>query len=229
MYGKQARLPFEDSSSKHELMELVHSDICGPIQMVSLGGAKYIITFINHFSHYPMCYFLEKKDEQASLDAFKKYKAWVENQKGRCIKTLHTDGGGEYVNEEFRQFLTDNSISHEKTMRHTPQSNGLAKCMNRTLAEKTQSLLHGVNLPYKLWGEAWNTARYLYAKGPVKAHDSMPEAKFKSFNGRKLVVKHLKVYICIAFEHIPDALQTELQPKSKLLIFVSYMMKEKAY
>ena len=31
MYGKQARLPFEDSSSMHELMELVHSDICGPI------------------------------------------------------------------------------------------------------------------------------------------------------------------------------------------------------
>ena len=50
MYRKQARLPFEDSSSTHELMELVHSDICGPIQRVSLSGVKYIITFIDHFS-----------------------------------------------------------------------------------------------------------------------------------------------------------------------------------
>ena len=50
MYRKQARLPFEDSSSMHELMELVHSDICGPIRTVSLSGAKYIITFIDHFS-----------------------------------------------------------------------------------------------------------------------------------------------------------------------------------
>ena len=105
-----------------------------------------------------MCYFLEKKDGQVSLDAFKTYKAWAENQMGRHIKTLCTDGGGEYVNEEFQQFLTDNSISHEKTMRHTLQSNRLDECMNRTLAEKTQSLLHGTNLPYKLWAEAWNTA-----------------------------------------------------------------------
>src|ERR1035438_2039342 len=121
MYGKQARLPFEDSSSTHELMELVHSDICGPISTVSLGGTRDIITFIDHFSRYPMCYFLEKKDGQASLDAFKKYKAWAENQTGRCIKTLHTNGGGEYVNDELQGFLTNNSISHKKTTRHTPQ------------------------------------------------------------------------------------------------------------
>ena len=176
-----------------------------------------------------MCYFLKTKDGQASLDAFEQYKAWAENQTGRHIKTLCTDGGGEYVNGEFQEFLAKHGITHEKTTRHTPQSNGLAERMNRTLAEKTRSLLHGANLPYKLWGEAWNTARYLYAKGPVKAHDSTPEAKFKSFNGRKSVVKHLKVYGCTAFEHIPDALRTKLEPKSKKLIFVGYATKEKAY
>ena len=101
--------------------------------------------------------------------------------------------------------------------------------MNCTLAEKTRSLLHGANLPYKLWAEAWNTARYLYVKGPVKAHDSTPEAKFKSFNGRKSVVKHLKVYGCMAYEHIPNVLRSKLDPKSKKLIFVGYTMKEKAY
>src|ERR1035438_9615462 len=132
MYGKQARLPLEDSSSLHKLMELVHSDICGPIRMVSLSGARYIITFINHFSCYPMCYFLERKDGQASLDAFKKYKAWAENQTGRHIKTLCTNGGGEYVKEEFQEFLTDNGISHEKTTRYTLQSNRLAEHMIRT-------------------------------------------------------------------------------------------------
>src|ERR1035438_759812 len=72
-------------------------------------------------------------------------------------------------------------------------------------------------------------AQYLYTKGPVKAHDSTPKARFKSFNGRKSVVKHLKVYRCTAFEHIPDTLRTKLQPKSKKLIFVGYMVKEKAY
>ena len=83
--------------------------------MVSLGGARYIITFIDHFSCYPMCYFLEKKDGQATLAAFEKYKAWAENQTGRHIKTLHTDGGGKYVNDEFQEFLIKNGICHEKT------------------------------------------------------------------------------------------------------------------
>ena len=50
MYGKQTIIPFEDSSSTYELMELVHSDICGPIQTMSLSGAEYIIMFINHLS-----------------------------------------------------------------------------------------------------------------------------------------------------------------------------------
>src|SRR5277367_4689741 len=98
-----------------------------------------------------MCYFLEKKDGQAALDAFKQYKAWAENQTGKRIKTLRTDSGGEYVNGEFTEFMVGNGIAHKKTTRHTPESNGLAERMNRTLAEKTRSLLHGVNLPYKLW------------------------------------------------------------------------------
>ena len=84
-----------------------------------------------------MCYFLKMKDGQAALDAFEQYEAWPENQMERHIKTLHTDGGGEYVNGEFLKFLSKNGISHKKTMQHTPQSNGLAEQMNHTLAEKT--------------------------------------------------------------------------------------------
>ena len=74
-----------------------------------------------------MCYFLQMKDGQPAMDAFKQYMAWAENQMGRHIKTLYTDGGGEYVNGEFLEFLSKNGISHKKTTQHTPQSNGLAE------------------------------------------------------------------------------------------------------
>ena len=110
------------------------------------------------------------------------------------------------MNGEFQDFLSKNGINHKKTTRNTPQSNGVAESMNCTLAEKTISLLHGANLPYKLWAEAWNTVIYLYSKIPLKVHESMPEAKFKSLKGRKSMVKHLKVYGCTAFEHIPKEL-----------------------
>ena len=125
--GRQARLPFEDSNSSYKLMELVHSDNCGPIQPMSLGRVKYIIMFMDYFSQYPMCYFLKMKDRQVALDAFEQYKAWAENQMGKYIKTLYTDSGGEYVNGEFQEFLNKIGISHEKTMQHAPQSNGLAE------------------------------------------------------------------------------------------------------
>ena len=62
-----------------------------------------------------MCYFLEKKDGQAALHAFKQYKTWAENQTGRHIETLHTNGGGKYANDEFQEFLIKNGISHKKT------------------------------------------------------------------------------------------------------------------
>lgn len=49
-----------------------------------------------------MCYFLQMTEGQVALDAFKQYKAWAENQTGRHINTLCTDGGGEYVNIGFK-------------------------------------------------------------------------------------------------------------------------------
>ena len=64
-----------------------------------------------------MCYFLKTKDGKAALDAFEEYKAWAENQMGKCIKTLQTDGGGEYVNGEFLDYMKMKGIAHEKKRR----------------------------------------------------------------------------------------------------------------
>jgi Integrase core domain len=91
-------------------MELVHSDVLGPIRIASIGRAKYVLIFIEHKSRYPKCYYLESKEGSIILEKFEEYKVWVENITGSRIKVLRTDGGGEYVNKAFDEYLKNCGI-----------------------------------------------------------------------------------------------------------------------
>lgn len=77
-----------------EILELIHSDVFGPVPIPSLGGAIYYVSFIDDFSRNTRLYFLKKKSEV--LSKFKEYKALVENQTGKKIKVLRTNNGGEF-------------------------------------------------------------------------------------------------------------------------------------
>ena len=51
LYGKQAMNSHSTVSKKRSgPLELVHSDVCGPMPIVSMGGASYFVTFIDDFS-----------------------------------------------------------------------------------------------------------------------------------------------------------------------------------
>nr|GEY19641.1 retrovirus-related Pol polyprotein from transposon TNT 1-94 [Tanacetum cinerariifolium] len=59
-----------------------------------------------------------------------------ENQTGRTVKKLRTDNGLEICNQEFKQLCIESRIARYLTVAGTPQQNGLAKCMNKTLMDK---------------------------------------------------------------------------------------------
>jgi transposase InsO family protein len=184
IYGRQARLPFIESSetNNYDILELVHRDICGLMHIPSLGGTRYVLTFTDHKSRYPYCAYTAMKDAATCLEKFKEFRAWAEIRTGkkiRRVKTLRSDGGGEYINDMLQAYLRQEGVEHQYSAHYTPQQNGLAKRMNRTLLEKTKSMLHGANLLYNLWAETWETARYLYAKGLVTAlKKDTPESMF---------------------------------------------------
>jgi hypothetical protein len=75
-------------------LELVHTDLCGPMQTDSIGGSFYFLTFIDDFSRKIWIYFLRHKSE--TFEKFKEFKAEAEKQSGKYIKALRLDGGGEY-------------------------------------------------------------------------------------------------------------------------------------
>jgi len=147
LIGKQPRNAFSSSTSHRskELLSAVYSDVCGPLEVPSLGGNKYFISFVDEFSRKIWLYLIKAKSE--AFDMFQKFKVLVEKQCGKSIKILRTDGGGEYTSKVFEKFCEDNGIMHEVIAPYTPHHNGLAERRNKSLLDMTRSMLKMKKMP----------------------------------------------------------------------------------
>ncbi|GMF70869.1 unnamed protein product [Phytophthora fragariaefolia] len=138
------------------VLGLVHTDVMGPMQTRTSGGCTFGVTFIDDYSRHVTVYFMKAKSEV--LSKFKIYKAAMENATGKTIKRLRSDNGGEYTDKLFKAYLNRNGIKHEKTVPYTPQQNGLAERMNRSLVEMARCMLYHEG-PDPQFGEHQNTIR----------------------------------------------------------------------
>lgn len=94
--------PMVGGTRATQLLELVHSNVCGPVFVLSLGGAKYILIFIDDFSRYGWLYTLKHKSD--AFEVFKGFQTLAEQQSGHQLKCLRTDNGGEYDSNAFNDF-----------------------------------------------------------------------------------------------------------------------------
>ena len=95
------------------MLELIHSDLCGPMSTQARGGYEYFVMLFDDYSRYGYVYLLRRKSE--CFDNFKEFKAEVENKHGKHIKSLRSDRGGEYLSGEFLQYLSDVGIISQLT------------------------------------------------------------------------------------------------------------------
>jgi transposase InsO family protein len=116
--------PFKSVERKTNVLDLVHSDLCEFNGMLTRGGNRYFITFIDDCSRFTHVYLLKHKDD--AFNSFKTYKAEVENQLSTTIKVLRSDRGGEYFSAEFDAYCEEYGIIHECSAPCTPQQNGMA-------------------------------------------------------------------------------------------------------
>ena len=105
------------------MLELVHTDTCELGGILTHGGNKYFITFIDDFSKFTYVYLMKNKSD--AFENFKTYLHEVENQFGRKIKRIRSDRGREYESNEFNSFLRSLGIIHETTPPYSPSSNGV--------------------------------------------------------------------------------------------------------
>jgi transposase InsO family protein len=116
--SKQQRLKFDTSTTKSKcILDLIHSDVW-QAPVVSLGGARYFVSFIDDFSKRCWVYLIRRKADV--LAVFKTFKARVELEYEKKIKCLRTDNGGEYTSDEFDNFCQHEGIKRQFTTAYTP-------------------------------------------------------------------------------------------------------------
>ena len=134
LQGKMTKSPFKSKGERaKELLELIHTDVCGPFSTLARGGFEYFITFTDDMSRYGYLYLMKYKSE--SFEKFREFKNEVENQTGKSIKILRSDRGGEYLSTEFEEFLKENGIISQLTPPYTPQLNEVFERRNHTLLD----------------------------------------------------------------------------------------------
>jgi hypothetical protein len=149
----------------------------------------------------------------------REYLLFLKKQCGSKVIAVRSDRGGEYVNKTFQAFFASKGVPHQRTAPYTPQQNGAAERLNRTLMEKARPMLVESGLPLKLWIEAVATANYLRNRSPVAGSKKTP---FETFFRRRSDVKHLRTFGATAYALKPDKDVRKLDAKGVKGILVGY-------
>ena len=139
MAGKATRLPFCKAKRATLPLQLIHSNICGPMNVRARHGAHYFITSIDDFTRYDYVYLISHKSK--ALKCFKRYSRLVENQLNVNIKALWTNKGREYLYDLFKNYCEDKGITRQLTIPSTLQQNGIVERRNRTLLDMVRSMM----------------------------------------------------------------------------------------
>ena len=224
--GKMTNHPYKAIGSRsHQILELVHTDLCGPMKKPSLSGARYFMIFVDDFSRKTFVYFLRHKSDAQST--IKEFIVHVERQTGQKVKMIKSDNGGEYKSRSLANYLLGHGISHNFAVPYTPQQNGTAERTNRIVIEKARCMLLDAGMPSWFWADAVSTAVYQRNITPSTT------IKMKTPNGvffnRKVYVGHLKVFGCKAQVYVPGKIRQKWDPTSKSCVFIGYTSSHRNY
>ncbi|GIL54486.1 hypothetical protein Vafri_10006 [Volvox africanus] len=223
--AKHPHKPFPESlSHANRRLGLLHMDLCGPMTVDSADGHKYIATFLDDYSEASHVVFLKRKSD--APQAVRETIVLLEKHCGEKVQDVRTDRGREYLNSELSSFFAENGIRHQTSAPYTPQQNGRAERLNRTLLEKARSMLYESKLPTSMWMYAVSAANYVRSRSPVREMSGTP---FERFYKKKPAVDNLRVFGCTAYVRVPEAQQSKLEPRSMKGLFVGYELGSKAY
>ncbi|KMQ89570.1 retrovirus-related gag-pol polyprotein [Lasius niger] len=224
--SKLTRLPFPKSSENEStsVLDLIHTDVCGPMRTRSPSGKRYMITFIDDYSKYTIIYLLNQKSEVENK--LREYIALVTNKFGHKPRIIRSDRGGEYTSKSIKSYLALEGICFQYTAPFTPEQNGTAERKNRTLIEMARCLITEAELTYQFWGEAVSTANYIQNRTLTRSTNATP---FELWNGYKPSIDHFQIFGNKCYVHVPQEKRHKLQNTSIQMIFVGYDENSKAY
>uniref|UniRef100_H3H8M3 Integrase catalytic domain-containing protein n=2 Tax=Phytophthora ramorum TaxID=164328 RepID=H3H8M3_PHYRM len=187
--GKMVQKPFPSNRDKrrYDTFELLHFDMCGPMEEESLGGSKYLLLIVDEASGCMKGFCLRAKSE--SEDCIKTYVTKVQTQFGKKVKFVRHDGAREFATNSLKAFYEVEGIEQQTTVPYAHQTNGTAERAIRTIVTIGRSMLHHAKLDKCFWAEAAMTAIYVKNRlpSPKVEHKTPFEIVYKS----KPSVKHM--------------------------------------
>ena len=221
MKGKMTQYRERTADKKAESpLELVHTDLAGPITPMGREGFNYAINFIDDYSGATYVYFLKGKDDTPR--AFQQFIS--DSAPYGIIKRIRSDNGKEYVSQEFQNIVLDNKIKHEFSAPYSAHQNGTSERAWRTLFEMGRCLLLESGLPKNLWTYAVRAAAFTRNRCYNPRTGKTP---FEMLTGCKPNINKLEIFGSKCFAYIQK--KKKLDDRSQEGKFVGFDNKSPAY
>ena len=213
--SKAHKLPFHGKFERATRVgQMVHSDIVGPLEASYAEGWKYMCTFVDDYSRFVVVVFMRHKHEL--YDAYREFVAYLTQMTSNAqvelvnvhqesaglyeqycgdhvrIGRIHSDYGLEYVSLGKQYPNTIKNFSPP----YTPELNGIAERINRTIVEPARSMLCQAGLPECFWPYAVRQA--VFVRNRVR-HSTIDASPYYLVTGKKPSLKHLRVFGCAAY------------------------------
>jgi hypothetical protein len=220
LQGKSHKKPFPLSKDRAQKAgQVLHMDLCGPMETSSLGGARYYLLIKDDFTKFRTVYFLKNKSE--TVGKVKSLLNYVIKNLELKVEVIRSDCGLEFTNKEMKSFLESLGIVHQTSVPYTPQQNGCIEREMRTVTEAARTILLASGLGKSLWAEAVNTAVFVLNRtGKSRVKNVTPYElwlKKEPYN-----IHNLKIFGTKVGVHVPEQKRQKWDSKAEMGYFVGY-------
>jgi len=209
----------------NRILEVIHSDIMGPISPASNDGFKYVITFIDEFSRKAWIHLMKEKSEASNIIVeFLKY---IDNHFDKKIKYFKSDNAKEYNNSKVKKLCKKMGIKKIFSTPYNPQNNGIAERYNQTLINSTKTLIYWAKLSLDFWSYAIIYSNYLYNITPHSNISNLIPNEI--FYNRDVSLSKVKVFGCTFYYNNIHDRKSKIEVNSRKGIFLGIDFDSNSY
>lgn len=207
-------------------LQIVCSDVMGPLVEVPETGGKYVLSFIDDSSNFVHVYIISARSQVA--ESFRAYISEVKHTHPDALLTkFRCDNAREYVMGEMEEFCRRNSVGMSPAPPYTAELNGKAERMNRTLMERARAMMLEASFEKTDWHFAVKAAAYTINRSTCRAN---PENRtpYELFYGKMPDISNLRIFGCVAYHHTDEAVRkrhpgtSKIEPRAVPRIHVGY-------
>lgn len=224
--AKHGSHPKRSEQKSKKTGDMIHVDICGPLNPVSIGGHRYFLTITDDFSRFVKIYLMKLKSE--AQECLVNFATEFFTATEYNIKVIHSDNGAEFRSIQLQKFCQERGIGQIFTVRHSPSQNGIAERLNQTLLNSVRASLNSSKLTKELWDEA--LLHSTFAHNLLPASNNPKLSPYQLYHGVVPNYEELQAFGTNCYATIPSADRlTKLSNRAVQCKFLGYAIQAKGY